>query len=646
MTYTIVGITGHIDHGKTTLVRVLTGVDTDTHPEEKRRGITIDLGFASFEQEGHRFALIDAPGHQKYIGNLLAGVSAIDIGLIVVAADQGIQEQTLEHAAVVRALGVSKLIVAISRIDLVNEAVVTELSEELELFLGDMGFDEVPTVAICAPTGSGMDRLRSLLIECANQDAAQDARPADTQPFRMPVDRVFTVPGRGLVVAGTIWTGQIRVGDMLQLAGTEHPWRVREIEVHGEMAESSQAGFRTAVNLVGSGNGELSRGDELIARGTHDLSDVLVVELNMFADTPAIRCPAMVQLHTGTNSCTARIVGVKQLEPAASRIVLVQPERPLVASYQQACLFRRPYPIGSFAGGRVLAATQRGSAKTKNLLVLGERLRSADACQRLLAWIDYLGEMELDATWCALHLGIAPESFAEVVDQAVQNESVLRIGGTLVSRSTLNRTRQFIRKMVEARAQQAEDVWLVEASIIERARGLGSPAMIQMAIEQMIGDKQLVRLNSMLALATDDTNLSKKQRSVMEQIVRIYSETRSPPTFKELTQQLELSSDALVSLVRFATQQKILTDLGKGFLISTKVLDELMQELCSLFEVEPQLSVAAIRDRWQVTRKHAIPLLEYCDRQAITVRRGDVRVAGRKLPSSCPSRSPSEPAVG
>ncbi len=165
MSYTIVGVIGHIDHGKTSLVAALTGVDTDTHPEEKRRGITIDLGFAAFTDGDHRYALIDAPGHQKYIGNLLAGVSGIDVGLLVVACDQGIQAQTLEHAAILQSLGVSKLIVAISRIDLSDEATRMELSEELDVFLADFGFVDIPKVMVSSVTGEGLDDLKSLLRE-------------------------------------------------------------------------------------------------------------------------------------------------------------------------------------------------------------------------------------------------------------------------------------------------------------------------------------------------------------------------------------------------------------------------------------------------------------------------------------------------
>ena len=267
MSYTIVGVIGHIDHGKTSLVAALTGVDTDTHPEEKRRGITIDLGFAAFTDGDHRYALIDAPGHQKYIGNLLAGVSGIDVGLLVVACDQGIQAQTLEHAAILQSLGVSKLIVAISRIDLSDEATRMELSEELDVFLADFGFVDIPKVMVSSVTGEGLDDLRSLLRE--HSRTADRAAPSQ---FRMPIDRVFTIPGRGCVVAGTLWSGRVAVGDHVQLSRTGEIIRVRELEVHGDSVSQSQVGLRTAINLASVSASDIVRGDELVAQSTHPTS--------------------------------------------------------------------------------------------------------------------------------------------------------------------------------------------------------------------------------------------------------------------------------------------------------------------------------------------------------------------------------------
>lgn len=636
MTYTIVGVTGHIDHGKTTLVRVLTGVDTDTDPEEKRRGITIDLGFATFRVGEHQFALIDAPGHQKYIGNLLAGVSAIDLGLLIVACDQGIQHQTLEHAAIVRALGVRNLIVAISRIDLANDSVVAELAEELQVFLDDFGFDEIPIIPFSSVTGVGIDQLKSLMCDYARRKDSAEPKALNASDFRLPVDRVFNVPGRGLVLAGTIWSGEVRIGDMLEIAGTNVALRVRELEVHGESVESSVAGYRTAVNLAGGSGVDVQRGDELVTPGTHRKSDRLIVVLNMFSEASEIRCPATVQMHTATQCCSVRILGAKQLLPGSQTVVVVEPDVPIVANYSQACLFRRPYPVGSFAGGSILAGFAGSHAKTKNLVALGRQLQSADAAERLVAWVDFFGEMKLDEKRSLRELGIATDEITIALQTVVTEQSVIRLDDRLVSLSAAQAARRYIIKIFEARIQKnAEDAWIVESSIVERASSLGSSALISWTIDQLVGEKQLVRLNNLLAIASEHTSLSKKQRTNIDHLIALYANSRNPPTLKEAAEQLHLTLDSASSIMRFATQQQLLIDLGNGFHISMQMFRLLCQELQSLFEADAELSVAAIRDRWLVTRKHAIPLLEYCDRAAITVRHDTLRTAGPELAKYC-----------
>ena len=637
MSYTIVGVTGHIDHGKSTLVRVLTGVDTDSHPEEKRRGITIDLGFAAFTAGEHRFALIDAPGHQKYIGNLLAGVSAIDIGLLVVACDQGIQRQTLEHAAVVKALGVGRLIVAISRIDLASGKLVAELTEELQLFLSEFGFDNVPVVPLSSVTGVGIESLKELMCDYARSaSAGREDRGGSALSFRLPIDRVFVAPGRGVVVAGTVWSGEVRVGDQLEVAGSGEILRVRELEVHGHAVASSSSGYRTAINLAGAGHAQLRRGDELVAIGSHRQSDRLVVAVDMFKDTAEIRCPAVVQMHSGTQSCSARMLGVKRLQPSRQAIVLVEPEHALVATYGQACLFRRPYPVGAFAGGRILAAICSDSLpasanRTRNLIELGERLLPAQPVERLAAWVDFLGELKPSSDWCASQLGIPPEQYQTTMDSLLEKQSAFRLGECFVSVTAAERAKAFIRKLVTERTQSADDAWVIESSIFERARSVGSIKLVAWAIDALVRDRALVRSNHLIAIASELTTLSKKQRENMEQIVKLFFGTRSPPTDKEVSQQLKMNVDATSSLLRFITQQRIVIDVGQGLHISTQVFGVMCRELQSLFADQPAVSVATIRDAWQVTRKYAIPLLEYCDRQEVTLRRGNERVAGPAL---------------
>lgn len=627
MTYTIVGVIGHIDHGKTSLVAALTGTDTDTHPEEKRRGITIDLGFASFIEGEHQFALVDAPGHQKYIGNLLAGVSAVDVGLLVVACDQGIQAQTLEHAAILQSLGVSKLIVAISRVDLADRSMRDELSEELDLFLADFGFHQVPQVCLSSVTGEGLGELKELLVACARTDGRVSG-----ESFRMPIDRVFTIEGRGCVVAGTLWSGQVAVGDHIHLVRTDRPLRVRELEVHGKPVDQSSVGLRTAMNLVGTSAMDVSRGDELVTAETHSPSRRMVVEVTLFRDAAELRCPATVQMHTAAAACEATIRGVKRIGGGQSEIVIVDTERPVVVTFRQQCLFRKPYPVGSFAGGRVLASVEPGVRQTRRLLQLGQRISQGDAVERLAAWVEFHGELRIDPIWCELQLGISPTDIDQAVKDCLSRGDVqMPEEGLLISTVTIERAENYVLKLLTFQAEATEDAWIDQQSIQRRAATAASPQVVAFVVDRLVEQNRLVRVRNMIAVASEETVLSKKQKARMEKLLTMYSDSRQPPTLKEAAEELGITIDAVTSLVRFATQQRILIELGKGFFISDATYCELCKELKGLFDQSPQQSVSSIREHWQITRKHAIPLLEHCDQIGVTRREGDQRIAGPML---------------
>lgn len=630
MSYTIIGVIGHIDHGKTSLVAALTGVDTDSHPEEKRRGITIDLGFATFTHGSDQFALIDAPGHQKYIGNLLAGVSAVDVGLLVVACDQGIQAQTLEHAAILQSLGVSKLIVAMSRIDLVDESTQLELAEELELFLAEFGFEDIPRVPLSSVTGEGLDDLRTLLSEMA-----RTTERAATGHFRMPIDRVFTVEGRGCVAAGSPWSGVLEVGDQLQIARTGQLVRVREIEVHGSDATQSRIGVRTALNLAGVSATELARGDELVSKDTHSPASRILVELKMFVDAGEIKCPTTIQFHTATSATAARIFGPRSIPAGGSEVVIVDLEQPVVATPGQACLFRRPYPVGSFAGGRILGSVQPAAKQTTRLLKLGAQLRGASAADRITAWIEFLGECPVDSLELRAQLDLDPKQLQAAITSCIESGALLNSadGKILTSPSLLERLSKFILKVLAHQAESMDDAWLDERSVIQRATPIAATETTHTVLTQLIKDKKVVRVNRMIAVPSEQTVLSKKQLNRMNQLLSLYRDERKPPTLKEAAAALESPSDTVASLIRFATQQRILIDLGHGFFISQQSFNVLCSELRELFIESPERSVAEIRDHWGITRKHAIPLLEFCDKSAITVRNGDARIQGRGMPA-------------
>lgn len=639
-TYLTVGVTGHIDHGKTTLVGRLTGIETDTHPEEKKRGITIDLGFASMRDGEFTFAFVDAPGHQKYIGNLLAGVAAVDVGLLVVACDQGIQEQTLEHASILQTLGVPRLIVALSRIDLCDDAKRLEVQEELEVFLADYGFSEIPVVPVSSHSGEGLDELRAKLKEAAQFQPERPAWLADAS-FRMPIDRVLQVPGRGLVVAGTVWSGSVSIGDHLQVLGHASGLRVRELEVHGAAVESSSCGRRTAINLVGDVEGELRRGDELVALGTAGTKKILI-ELKMYPESKTVKLPTTIQLHTGTGAVAAKISGPKELKPRQEAVALVEAESEVLAVYGQSCLLRLPYPVGSFAGGRVLGVLNLDTLAAKNVkrsqwLELGSKLAEVEtAVDAALAWIETLGELDLDPVWLEEQLRSGRENLSELKAQVTDHAQVQQLeakGGMtqLVHRSLIDRVASSITKNLKAQAASHNDAWLTQDAVIERLRTKASVPAIKLAIDQLVEEKQIVALNGLLAAASETTMLSKKQRAKMVELLRLFEGNVAPPTLKEVAEKLSLATDAATSLLRHATQQRLLIALDGGLHVHANVFQEMCTSLRALFATEPQLTVPQIKDCWGVTRKHAIPLLEYCDQLGFTIRTGDTRQAGPKL---------------
>ena len=624
--YSIVGVVGHIDHGKTSLVGCLTGTDTDTHPEEKQRGITIDLGFASFHDGDDVFAMIDAPGHQKYIGNLLAGVCQVDIGLMVVAADQGIQAQTLEHAGILRALGVERLIVAISRIDLCTDDQVETLREELELFLADEGFEEFPIVAVSVVSGEGIESLKGEL-----RDAIPDTQRDVDGPFRMPIDRVFSVPGRGCVVAGTIWSGKVVDGDSVKLAGGPNV-RVREIETHGEARDQSVVGYRTAMNVVGASAKDIRRGDELVADDRLSPVNRLVVELQVRSHCPEIRCPATCQIHTAATSCEARITGVKRLTADQHTSVILETSEPVVATFGQHCLFRRPYPVGSFASGKVLAAIPDGQAVGKKMAQFSKQLFQANELDRFVAWVELLGTLTIDMPWLPLQLGVHPEQISQLRDRAIEDGKCEELApGTVASKRLLDGMQKQILSILKRQADQSENAWIKSASLIEQVSDGGSSLSGELAIKSLLASKDIVTTNNMLALATDATQLSKKQLNRLNEILRLLRGNRTPPTRKNLSDEIGVSRDQAESLIRFATQQGLLVDVGKDFSFDVHVIDEFRRELSDLFDEQSELTVADIRDHWGLTRKHVVPLLEFFDQMKFTVRSDTVRTAGQAL---------------
>lgn len=624
--YTVIAVVGHIDHGKTALVRALTGVDTDTHPEEKRRGITIDLGFAVWRDHDDEYAFVDAPGHQKYINNLVSGVSHVDVGLLLVAADQGIQAQTLEHVAILQAIGVREMVVVISRTDLASAKATESLDEELRVFLADFGLDDFPVHRFSATSGEGLEAIK----ECLREHAVGERRDNEL-PFRMPIDRTISIPGRGCVVAGVVWNGRIKLGDTLCIPGRAVV-RVRGLESHGCDVDEMRFGRRVAVNLVGISSNELHRGDELIACESYAQSQRLLVQLSMFEATSNLACPATVHLHTATLGCEARVLGVPELRNGDSAVCVIETRQPVIATHGQRFLLRRPYPVGCFGGGRVLTTLQSGVGTLKRQLMLGESLVSDDCLERLVGWIEFVGQANTSDQSLSWRLGLPLRQLDALANEAVGSRGVVAIDrGVWTGPRFLEETQNWLVRLLDETAENKGVVWRSEQSIIHRGGRTRSGAVVSWCLQQLYRKGVVVNVNGMVALATDETQLSKLQLRRLNRLLEALIGNHTPESISELAASMDVPLPSLMALVRFAEQQGLVIDIGSGWVFERSVVVRMVEGLQDLLADEDSVSVAQIRDAWGNTRKHAIPLLEFFDRIGVTVRENGQRIAGPEM---------------
>lgn len=629
MAYAIIGTAGHIDHGKTSLVRALTGTNTDQLAEEQRRGMTLDLGFTWFDADGHRMAVIDVPGHEKYIANMLSGVAAIDIGLLVVAADEGVALQTREHLAILSSLTVPKLVVAMTKSDLSDEITMAIIEEDIQELADLAGYSEVLVHRVSSTTGQGIETLISLLSSLT----ADVLRPESVGPFRMPVDRSFTVPGRGCVVAGTIWAGQVNTGDRLQVLPGDNTVRVREVEVHGDTVNSAQAGFRTALNLVGVSHTEVSRGCELVAVDSFQATDRCLAEVCMYDDAPEVDNGRIVRLHTAAGSSEVKLLtGGASLTPGDTAVVVLKCEHPVLLTPGQPMLLRRPGASGTFAGGRVLASARLDGQRTGTLVEFGGRLSKATPSDALEAWLDRCRFLDLSDFTLPTDLGITPQELQQLCRDGERSGKIQHVSDSsiVVSRAGRESLGQIIVQRLENRSQDGMAAWTDEASLVEETRSLAPEPVIRWLLEGLITSGHIIRLNRQITAASA-VNLSVAQRALLTNLLNRYQEERQPPKASALPELEKKTRTETDSLIKLAVSQGMLVSLGSGWFLTREVLETLKRELHELFSKQPELTVANIRDHWGLTRKHAVPFLEYFDDSGFTRRAGNLRTAGPQL---------------
>ncbi len=627
----ILGTAGHIDHGKTSLIRALTGVDTDRLPEEKRRGITIDLGFAELELPPYRLGIVDVPGHERFVRNMLAGATGMDLAMLVVAADDSVNQQTREHLDILRLLDLQGGVIALTKCDLADEGWLALVEDEIRQLALGSPLAEAPIVRTSVVTGAGLDELRAALLIAA-QNAAPRVRPADGAPFRMAIDRTFTVEGHGTVVTGSITSGRVQLGDELRIEPGDLAVRVRGLHNHDRPAEELHRGQRGAINLAGVHHSQIVRGQELSTPGALVPARRLTVRLQLLPAAPALRNRAQVRVHLGTAEvlATARLQGRSRLEPGQSAIVQLQLSAPAVASWNQPLVVRRESPVETIGGGRVLdpAAHQLRKLDEETARQFA-RLESTDEVERAAATLFLAGLRG----WQPEDLG----RLAAVRDPAAARATLLARGELIelplgptnvlrVHRLSLELLAQRVASVLESiHVREPLRMAVPRAEIAARFAKL-EDALLSAALVLLQESQRVHATKSGLALAGHGPQLSRSQQQLLEQIVEWFAAAGlESPSLEECVRRAAKNKDSVPRLVELAAASDQLVAIGPDYWLHPQVEAQARAKLAAAMSGGRTMTLSEIRELLGTTRKYAVPLCEYWDHVGFTVRAGDSR---------------------
>jgi len=625
----IVGTAGHIDHGKTALVKALTGIDADRLEEEKRRGITIDIGFAHLdlpgpEEDTLRLGFVDVPGHERFVRNMLAGVGGIDIVLLVIAADESIKPQTREHFDICRLLSVRRGITALTKSDLVDPETLEVVRLEVEEFLRNSFLDasRAPIVPVSSLTGAGIADLKQALVQVAAEVPARDS----TAFARLPIDRVFTMKGFGTVVTGTLISGTVREEDELEVFPNGPRVRVRAVEVHGTRTDQAGAGQRTALNLGGASREQLARGMTLGPPGVFRPTSQLDVELSLLASAKPLKERTRVRFHSYTSEVMATLTlhGEKQLAPGETAFAQLRLAHPALLVPGDRFILRQLSPVMTIGGGVVVENTPARKIRNRSEYISFLRQVRATSSESLRARVVAAGPAGLTLSDVIARTGWTRQQVASTLAglpeiAAVGEYLILTVALDGIEQQLVSTLDRFHNQnplvagmsKEELRGRFPEVSHEVFSRVLERAAGSGKV--------ELAGD--LVRLRGRSVVMKDEESESKKILEAAFQTAGL-----KVPAMKEVLAGLKVDKARAQKIVTLLLRDKVLVKVSDDLLFHRDALDQLRRLMAQEKTKSSKINVARFKDLTGVTRKYAIPLLEYLDRERLTRRVGDERV--------------------
>jgi selenocysteine-specific elongation factor len=632
----VIGTAGHIDHGKSALVRALTGIDPDRLKEEKARGITIDLGFAHARIGDCDVAFVDVPGHERFVKNMLAGVGGIDAVLLVVAADESVMPQTREHFAICRLLHIQCGVVALTKIDLADPDMIEIARLEVRELLAGTPLERAPILPVSSKTGEGVPGLQQAL---ANLAAAVRERPIDGAP-RLPIDRVFSMRGFGTVVTGTLTAGSIAADQELILMPGERPVKIRGIQVHGHDAAEAVAGNRVAVNLGGVEVAELARGDTLCAPGAFEPSRRIDVAIDLLEGARPLRHGARVRFHQGTTELLGRVAiaghvaaagPALEIAPGRSAYARIRLEAPAVLTRGDRFILRSYSPSITVAGGVVLdphptrSGIRSASAQARFRHLDPKRSPGQAVDNAVSAFISERAAAGLPRAALVSRAGLSRTEAEAAAGRLIDAGRAVAVADLLVCPSVIaDLAARLIDALRAHHGSQPLSEGLPREEARERLFGRAAPAVFEFVLAELTRERKIVARDR-LALAGHQVSLTAEESHAHAAIERLFREANlAPPDASTIAAAAHVPGAIADRMTALLLRQKKLVKLD-SLLFHADALAQLKNDVRGLAG-KARVDVPAFKERYGITRKFAIPLLEYLDRERVTRRVGDSRI--------------------
>lgn len=638
----VLGTAGHVDHGKTSFIRTLTGIETDRLKEEKKRGITIELGFAYLDLPcGHRLGIVDVPGHEKFVKNMVAGVTGMDLVAFIIAADEGIMPQTEEHFEICRLLGVKQGIIVITKKDMVDEEWLEMVTEEVREYCEGSFLEEAPLVHVSSTSGDGIDEVRDLLDTFVSAQQFHEVHG----PFRLPVDRIFAIKGFGSVVTGTSMSGRVGIGDELCFYPKDMVAKVRGIQVHSSDVETVEAGHRTAINLQGVDTAAVSRG--MVAATPGCLLPGYMLDCDFFylpSNKKALKHRARVRVHLGTAEIMGRISLLDRdlLQPGETAGIQILLEDAVAVWPGDRYVVRSYSPVATIGGGEILGnmpprkrkrLTDRDRSENEKVFQV---LQGDNIEEKILLFLRERGTLGLSFDELAVRLGTFGKQLKKIITAPLSSRKIVVVDST---------TQRYLTKSVSDTVEQSlltdleryhrENPLHIGLSKEELRSGLGrnvDQKVFHFCLNELQKKDLVVQEDSAVRLASHQVALQADEKKLQKDLEAWYREKGlTTPTMRESMEQFSDYPESLVKEVfALLLREEKLVKVSEILYYDAEAIAQLQEKVTAFIEKEGDIDAPRFKNLTGLTRKFSIPLLEYFDRIKLTIRVGDLRILRKK----------------